>query len=110
MLSASGFDVAGKQVSWSVENGTSSALTIVQVQLDWPAANGELKKIRLDDGLIWNAGDDGPPSDIHSNWKGTPQLSPGVQPLSFEFSSDAGSAGYALGVELAGGCQLSAGD
>lgn len=110
MLGAGGFAVAGKQASWTADNATSSAHTIVRIQLNWPAANGELKKIRLDNALIWNAGDDGPPSDIRSAWKGTPQLSPGVQTLSFEFSNNAGDAGYALEIELGGGCELSAGD
>ncbi len=110
LIGTGGFSVVGKQVSWTVDNSSSSTQTISRIQLDWPGGNGQLKKIRLENSLIWNAGDGSPPSVIQSGWKGTPEFPAGTQKeLSFEFSSDAAGSGYNLEIELVAGCQLSAG-
>jgi serine/threonine protein kinase len=106
-LIAAGFLVNGSEVSWEIVNGGLSGVSISRILLDWPAANLELKKVRLAGSQIWNAGDNSPPTDIQSGWKGNRSLSAGAaKELSFEFGTAAASSGYDLLVEFDTGCQL----
>ncbi len=107
---SAGFMVNGSEVSWEIVNGSSSGITISRIFVDWPAANLELKKVRLAGTLIWNAGDNSPATDIQSGWKGNRSLSAGAaKELRFEFDADAASSGYSLLVEFDTGCQIATG-
>jgi hypothetical protein len=102
--------VNGSEVSWEIVNGGLSGVSISRILLDWPAANLELKKVRLAGSQIWNAGDNSPPTDIQSGWKGNRSLLAGAaKELSFEFGTAAASSGYDLLVEFDTGCQLNSG-
>lgn len=109
-LISAGFLVTGSEVSWEIVNGGLSGVFISRILLDWPAANLELKKVRLGGSQIWNAGDNSPPTDIQSGWKGNRSLSAGAaKELSFEFGTAAAASGYSLLVEFDTGCQISTG-
>ena len=109
-LISAGFMVNGSEANWEIVNGGLSGVTISRILLDWPAANLELKKVRLAGSQIWNAGDDSPTTDIQSGWKGNRSLSAGAaKELSFEFGVAAAASGYDLLVEFDSGCQISAG-
>jgi serine/threonine-protein kinase len=109
-LISAGFLVNGIEVSWEIVNGGLSGVSISRILLDWPAANLELKKVRLAGSQIWNAGDDAPATDIQSGWKGNRSLLAGAaKELSFEFAADASSSGYTLLVEFDNGCQIETG-
>jgi serine/threonine protein kinase len=108
-LAAAGPVPSGSDVSWEIVNGTLSDLTISRLWIDGPASNSELKKVRFGGSLIWNAGDDAPPTDIQSDWKGNRSLSAGTtKTLRFEFGAAAAS-GYGLSVEFDSGCQANSG-
>lgn len=105
-----GFMVNGSDVGLEIVNGGLSGVSISRILLDWPAANLELKKVRLAGTLIWNAGDSAPATDIQSDWKGNRSLAAGAaKELSFEFGAAAASSGYSLLVEFDTGCQIDTG-
>jgi len=111
-LISAGFLVNGSEVSWEIVNGGLSGVSVSRILLDWPASNLELKKVRLAGSQIWNEGDNSPPTDIQSGWKGNRSLSPGAaKELSFEFGVAAASSGYDLLVEFDSdsGCQINTG-
>jgi hypothetical protein len=103
--------VSGKVVSLDITNDGAASVTISHAFLDWPVANGSLRKVRLGGSLLWNAVDSSPPSDVVP-YKGNPTISGGgtTKKLSFEFEVTAAGTGYDLQVELVGiGCQINAG-
>jgi tRNA A-37 threonylcarbamoyl transferase component Bud32 len=101
LLSHGSLEVNGKKLSLDISNAGPTALTIDHIFLDWPAANVDLKKVRLAGSLIWNAIDNAPPTDIVPN-KGNPTIPTGGVPkqLSFEFEAIAAGTGYDLLVEF----------
>lgn len=110
-LSLGGFSSDGDRVWWRLTNGSSIAVTITRIQLSWPAANGALNRIRLDNSSIWHGTDSAPPSDISSSWTGNRILagSGSAKDLRFEFTATAAGGGYGVDVTLNGSCTRSAG-
>jgi serine/threonine-protein kinase len=111
LLGSSSLGVSGKVVSLDITNDGAASVTISHAFLDWPVANGSLRKVRLGGSLLWNAVDSSPPSDVVP-YKGNPTISGGgtTKKLSFEFEVTAAGTGYDLQVELVGiGCQINAG-
>lgn len=111
-LGLSGFNVDGKTVSWTVANGNTTGRQITRITLDWPdPPNTELKKIWLDNSMIWNEADPTPPTTADSNWKGSRWIPEGNTALRFDFESTAAPLGalYELELELEGGCEISSG-
>jgi serine/threonine-protein kinase len=109
LLDLGGFEVSGSAASWDLSNDGSSSVVISHIELDWPAGNGELSRIRFGSSTIWNGSDDAPPSDIGSGLMGNRSLGGGSKALKFEFTGDAGPDGYDLQLQLDPGCQLSGG-
>jgi serine/threonine protein kinase len=106
-LGHGGVEISDRDVSWEITNGASAAVTITHIAFDWPAANEELKKVRLAESTIWNKRDDSPATDIQSDWLGNRVLLGGeAKRLKFEFIAAAGASGYDLLVEFDGGCQI----
>ena len=111
MLANGGVGISGNEVGWEITNGASStAITITRITLDWPAANDEIKKVRLGEATIWTKRDDAPPTDIQGDWAGNRVLVGGEsKSLKFEFTAQPALSGYDLTVEFDAGCQISAG-
>jgi len=109
LLDLGGFEVSGGTASWDLRNEGSSSVVISHIELDWPAGNGELSRIRFGSSTIWNGSDDSPPSDIGSGFTGNRSLGGGSKALKFEFTADAESGGYDLQLQLDPGCELSGG-
>ena len=109
LLDLGGFEASGSSASWDLSNDGPSSVVISHIELDWPAGNGELSRIRFGSSTIWNGSDDAPPSDIDSGLIGNRSLGGGSKPLKFEFTQDAGPGGYYLQLELDPGCQLAGG-
>jgi hypothetical protein len=107
LLDLGGFEVSGSAASWNLSNDGSSSVVISHIELDWPAGNGELSRIRFGSSTIWNGSDDAPPSDIGSGLMGNRSLGGGSRALKFEFTADAEPGGYDLQLQLDPGCQLS---
>jgi serine/threonine-protein kinase len=109
-LGHGGVEISDRDVSWEITNGGSAAVTITHISFDWPAANEELKKVRLAESTIWNKRDDSPATDIQSDWLGNRVLLGGeAKRLTFEFIGAAGASGYGLLIEFDKGCQITAG-
>jgi serine/threonine protein kinase len=109
-LAHSGIGFGSKEVTWEITNGGSVAVTITHIAIDWPAANEELKKVRLAESTIWNKRDDSPATDIQSDWLGNRVLLGGEsKQLKFEFAAPPAASGYDLLVEFDQACQVLSG-
>lgn len=84
---------------------------ITAIWIDWPTQNEKLEKVKLAGSTIWDKGDDTPPSEINSDWKGASrQIPPGASgTLRFEFKKNAETTGYSVSVTLDNGCVISSG-
>jgi len=109
-LSIGAFELNGSEATWQLVNDSSGGSTLTVLVLDWPSANANLKKVRLDGSLIWNQGDDAPETDIQNGWKGNRNLPAGATKiLLFEFGATANPSNYSLDLEFDSGCRLSVG-
>jgi len=80
--------------------------------LNWPADNGDLDRVELRNGTIYDHDDRDPPTNITSGWKpgASRSLNPGeTARLDFRFTGDAVPGGYSLSVTLNGVCSVSGG-
>lgn len=101
--------MSGKTASWELSNGSSTNVTINHIELNWPAGNLELDRIRFGSSTIWNGSDESPPSNIGSGFTGNRTLGNGSRTVKFEFAEQAESGGYSVQLQLHPGCTVSAG-
>lgn len=77
-------------------------MTIDELALAWPAANGTLEKVWVGTTIVWDAGNGSSP--IHID----PSQTVGAgssKVLIFSFKNKVDSSGYDLDVHFEGGCQ-----
>ncbi len=110
-LSVIGYIVEEEIVAWAVLNESSTAVTITKIYIDWPSSNWRLRYIILDEDVIWDRGDEYPPTYIEHGWKTGGSRKIGAsesKALLFVFGADASSSGYYLKVGFDNGCYLEA--
>jgi hypothetical protein len=99
------FDVA----RFMINNNSTSGITISQINLSWPEANGDLDRINLGHSTIWDGNAPPPSISISGGWTGSPRniSSHNSRLLSFRFDHTASGSGYALTVTFTNGCSIS---
>ena len=105
-ISVSNFSNELKRATWSIINNSTSAITISQITLSWPAGNDSLDKIFLGTGKIWDQTAPPPSVVITSGWTGSSRNIGGgsTKPLKFTFLSTALNSGYNLSIRFTNGC------
>ena len=105
-ISVSNFSNELKRATWSIINNSTSAITISQINLSWPAGNDSLDKIFLGTGKIWDQTAPPPSVVITSGWTGSSRNIGGgsTKPLKFTFLSTALNSGYNLSIRFTNGC------
>lgn len=107
LISIGGFRATSTITEWTIDNDVGSAITIDEINLDWPGSNGGVFNIFLRGNVIWAGGDPAPPTNI-SSWLGSRsdrQISSSAK-LEALFATTAASSGYSLTVEFENGCQV----
>ncbi|MBN2503394.1 MAG: protein kinase [Anaerolineales bacterium] len=102
LISVSGPTTAVRKATWIVNNESNSTMTIDELALAWPAANGTLEKVWVGTTIVWDAGNGSSP--IHID----PSQTVGAgssKVLIFSFKNKVDSSGYDLDVHFEGGCQ-----
>jgi hypothetical protein len=111
LITITGFNDMGNDAWWIVTNGSSTAITIIGINIDWPYSNGELYDASWNGSIIWDTGDSIPPAIISSDWTGASRVvDPGQSSqLRFSFEHNAFSWEYAydLFVTFDNGCMPS---
>ena len=105
-ISVSNFSNELKRATWSIINKSTSAITISQINLSWPAGNDSLDKIFLGTGKIWDQTAPPPSVVITSGWTGSSRNIGGgsTKPLKFTFLATALNSGYNLSIRFTNGC------
>jgi len=99
--------IDGNTIKWLVDNGGEDPVEILDVQLAaWPAGNGRLEEVRMNDTLIWEGEYEG--GEI-LRWLEGVELS--VEPdspviLSFKFLWAPGLRGYEMSIAFDVGCSI----
>jgi hypothetical protein len=105
-----GFTVDNENVFWDVTNNSAETITITQIIIDWPSEGIKLIEVKFGGKVIWEIGDDAPPTSINSDWSGEDkdrQANPGEKKaLQFEFDTAPGSTGFNLNISFDVGCTL----
>jgi hypothetical protein len=111
LITITGFGHMSNEVWWNVTNGSSTAITIIGININWPTSNGALNDVSWNGSTIWNAGDSFPPAIINSDWTGANRVIDPSQSsqLRFSFNNAAFSWEYAydLVVTFDNGCMPS---
>lgn len=109
MVGLNSWFVGGNDVWISVENNAPVPVKITAIDIDWPASNDTLDKVKLRGNPIWDDGDGSPPTSINSNWKPPSRfIAPGASDiLNFDFDSNAAPSGYSLQVTFNDTCSVS---
>jgi len=105
-ISVSNFSNDLKRATWSIINNSTSAITISQITLSWPAGNDSLDKIFFGTGKIWDQTAPPPSVVITSGWTGSSRDIAGgsTKPLKFTFLSTTLNSGYNLTIKFTNGC------
>ncbi len=105
-ISVSNFSNELKRAIWTINNNSTSTITISQITLSWPSGNDSLDKIFLGTGKIWDQTAPSPSVVITSGWTGSSKDIGGgsTKPLKFIFLSTAQNSGYSLSVIFTNGC------
>ncbi|MEM1434205.1 MAG: S8 family serine peptidase, partial [Pseudomonadota bacterium] len=102
----------GKKLEWEIENTGEALITLDSLSANWPRANGELKKIKLEKEEILKDALDAPVATILDQWEGKEddrEIKGGDSAkLTLEFKDDVETDGesYALMLRFAEGCAL----
>ena len=98
----------GKRLTVRLTNFTGEDKVIEDISIDWPASNGNLKKIRLDEPVVWS-GDVEPTSALldatDPGWNGGTLLT-GEAILRFDFANKSADSGYTIRVNFTDGTFL----
>jgi hypothetical protein len=109
-LTLDGFTVDNENVFWDVTNNSTATITFTQIVIDWPIEGTKLKEVKLGGKVIWEIGDDAPPTSINSDWSGEDkhrQVKPGgKKTLKFKFETSPGLSGFDLNISFDVGCTL----
>jgi len=106
-LSLSGFTTASKRVSWTITNGSGTAITVSRINLNWPENNGSIDKIFLGTSKIWDGTAPPPSVVINSGWVGSRTIGPfSPSQIIFAFGDQSAGSGYSLTINFSNGCSL----
>lgn len=108
-ITINGFGTSGDRAYWTINNGSSTDITIDEIYLNWPPLDGELDYVELgplgSEEEIWDGPGHLPPSvNITSGWTGESRVIPlgASMRLIFDFDLDpAAPSGYTLSVSFA---------
>ncbi len=104
-ITLSEFDVKAVDVSYTLENPSSSSITISKININWPTANQTLKRVVIEGESVWDLGDDIPPTLVTDVGK---VIAPTTQAhIKFTFKRAAASTGYSLTLTFSNGCKKS---
>jgi len=104
-VSLGGFNVKAVDVSYTLTNNSSSAITISTINLNWPIENQSLKQMRVGGDTVWSTGDNEPPTQITGVGMGV--AAGASSQITFTFKRAAALSGYSLSVTLSNGCSKS---
>ena len=100
LVELSSFIVKKDEVSWTITNYSSQTILLTGTYINWPSANAQLKKVKLDRRTIWDQKDDTPPTYIFLSWKGRESMreirAGDSEVILFEFDKNAAAYGYFL--------------
>lgn len=106
-ITINGFGTTGDRAYWTINNGSSTDITIDGFSLDWPSGSGELDYVELGSVEIWDGPGHLPPpvtiSSVDLGWTGESRvIPPGPMQLIFDFDLDpAADDEYTLSVSFA---------
>ena len=103
-ITINGFGTDGDRAEWTINNGSSTDITIDFIDFAWDEAYGKLDYVELDSEDIWNgAGLASSPVIITSGWTGESRvIPPGPMQLIFDFDlSPAADDEYTLTISFA---------
>ena len=100
----------GKRVTVRLTNLTGENKKIVDITIEWPSSNADLKKVRLDNPTVWS-GSLPPPStfidDTTVGWiENGGTLLPGEAILRFDFANKVAETGHTIRVNFTDGTFL----
>lgn len=104
MISLNSFNPSSTTVRWKIDNSTGATVTLTQIELNWPTANGNLSSIEFEGSAIWT-GLDGPPSITVGASRSVDSGVPDEE-VKFFFGVDAQSTGYTLVLTFNGTCTV----
>jgi serine/threonine-protein kinase len=104
-ITLSGFNVRAINVRYTLENDSSTSITISSIKLNWPTQNQSLKRVDVGGDTVWNLGDDEPPTSVADVGKSVESTS--STQIEFAFKRAAAATGYSLTVTLSNGCKKS---
>jgi hypothetical protein len=113
LITINGFGTDEDRAEWTINNGSSTNITIDYIYFAWDEAYGKLDYVELDSGDIWNeTGLASSPEEIFPSdpdWTGDRVIPPGPMLLEFDFDlSPAADDEYTLSVGFAeNSCTLS---
>ena len=98
----------GRRLTVRLTNFTGDAKILEDVSIEWPASNGDLEKVRLDDPTVWEGG--AAPTAVtldatDSGWAGG-TLATGESILRFDFDGRSANSGYVIRVNFTDGTFL----
>ncbi len=108
-ITINGFGTDEDRAYWTINNGSSTDITIDEIYLNWPLGDGELDYVKLGpldfEKVIWNEdGHESPDVNITSGWTGESRVIPlsASMRLIFDFDLDpAADDEYTLSVGFA---------
>ncbi|HEU5179795.1 MAG TPA: hypothetical protein VFW45_03320, partial [Candidatus Polarisedimenticolia bacterium] len=99
-----------QEAQWILTNGTSNKLQIAEITTAWPAANGFLDEVRLDNGKI-NGDNFNPPSADITSFEGSTGARSidhnKSRTLHFKFQNNASPGAYTIEVRFTNNCSVS---
>ena len=113
LIDVTGFGYMSNDVWWTITNGSSTAITIIGININWPISNDELNDVRWNGSIIWDTGWPlPPPAIINTGWTAASRvINPGQSSqLEFSFDNSAWYTGYSLVVTFDNGCMPSKND
>lgn len=99
--------VDGNYIKWLVDNGGDDTVEIMDLQLAaWPAGNGRLAEVRLDDTLIWEG--EYEEGEVLKLLEGAELIVDPESPvvLAFKFAWAPGLKGYEMSITFDAGCMI----
>lgn len=97
---------SGQEAYAQVYNGTDERIRVTRIYIEWPAANGDLKKVELQGSEIWN-GEDGPPSANLTDLFGVRGIAARTgKTMTFFYENNVAPGSYLLRIDFDNGCQV----
>jgi hypothetical protein len=105
MIQLTSFGVQALEINYTLSNSSTTSVEISRIDINWPTKNQEIKIISVAGNVVWDGGDQEPPTTALGVGSVLGQSS--STQLIFTFKRSAGSTGYSLNVTLTNGCTSS---